>query len=500
MKTHEERLENLFFFAKDVLGYDELTELHLSWFDTLLRHRHLLLLAPPGHYKSTVCTIAYPLFRLTEDNNMRILLVNEVLENSKGFLREIKGHIQQNERFREKFGNWDMTADAWTEERILIPRTQIRKEPSMAVASVLGTVVSVHPDLIVIDDPCSNRNTMTAHQRQKVINWFQRDLLPRLDDGGQILIVMTRWNVDDMAGWIMNNPGFDDWKVINLASEWTDEKNQRHILFPQKFNEKKLDRLKARLGTPAYNCLYLNDPSGQDGAEVKAAWIDSARYDKPPEDLTQFAGMDLAISEKEKGSRSAYCVIGRDKDGTLYVLDSYRDRIHFDEQLKTVKRVCRVHPVRLMLVEANAYESAFVQSLRTDPETRHLPIKAVRTTGDKDARIRGLIPLFENGILRLPRPEAGLWVSHLEEELFHFPNGTKDMLDALWLAIEGVQIQRTEPKIVFAEDESMLPEKREKPSEQEIKDEAATCPVCWHKNVPEAMKCAACGHCLRCAE
>ena len=93
MKDHAERLEDLFFFGREVLGYDQLTELHLSWFDILLKEQFILMLAPVGHLKTTACTIVYPLFRLTEDHNMKILLVNEILDNAKGFLREIKGHL-----------------------------------------------------------------------------------------------------------------------------------------------------------------------------------------------------------------------------------------------------------------------------------------------------------------------------------------------------------------------------------------------------------------------
>ncbi|OGS32969.1 MAG: hypothetical protein A2218_10305 [Elusimicrobia bacterium RIFOXYA2_FULL_53_38] len=452
MKTHEQRLEDLYFFAKEVLGYNQLTALHLSWFDILLREKAILLLAPVGHFKTSACTITYPLFRLTEENNKRILLVNEVLDNAKGFLREIKGHITQNERFRDLYGHWDLTADTWTEDRIQIPRTEIKKEPSIAVASVLGTVVSQHPDLVIIDDPCSNRNTQTPSQRQKVITWFQKDLLPRLDDGGQIIVVMTRWHTEDIAGFIKNTPGFSNWKIIDLAAEHVDESGKQQILFPEKFSPYKLAKLKAQLGTTAYNCLYLNDPSGQEGSDFKAAWIDSGRYDQLPADLSIFAGIDLAISRREGSSRYAYCVIGKDKAGTVYVIDAYRDRIPFNEQLKAAKRVYHMHHPRIITVESNGYQAAFAESLRTDEETRRMPLRTIVATEDKQAKIRGLAPLFENGAIRLPKPCGLSWLTNLEEELLHFPNGSDDMLDALWLAIQGIEMQRTEPRITFASD------------------------------------------------
>src|SRR5258708_323680 len=383
---------------------------------------------------------------------MRILLVNEILDNAKGFLREIKGHLTQSERFRERYGHWDLSADSWTEDRIQIPRTQIRKEPSIAVASVLGTVVSQHPNLIVVDDPCSNRNTQTPHQRLKVITWFLKDLLPRLDDGGQIIVVMTRWHSEDIAGHLKSDPGFANWKVIDLAADWTDEAGQPHILFPEKFTSEKLAKIKSQLGTPAYNLLYRNDPSGQEGADFKLAWIESSRYDHLPEGLTLFAGVDLAIGKHERNSRFAYCVVGLDKAVDGFIGDGYRLRIPFSGALKTAKRIYRVHHPRLIVVETNAYQAAFAESLRTDPETRQLPLRDQNTSGDKLARIRGLAPLFENGVMRMPRSSQGAWVGQMEEELLRFPHGSEDMLDALWLALQAVEMQRIEPKIMYTDD------------------------------------------------
>ena len=86
MRTHAQRLAECFYLGRHILGYDKFTELHLGWFDDLLKHKRLLLVAPPGHLKSTCCTITYPLFRLTEDRNIRIMIVNEILDNAKDFL------------------------------------------------------------------------------------------------------------------------------------------------------------------------------------------------------------------------------------------------------------------------------------------------------------------------------------------------------------------------------------------------------------------------------
>ena len=118
MRSHQQRLTECFYLGKHILGYDKFTALHLDWFDDLLSHKRVLLVAPPGHLKSTCCTITYPLFRLTEDRNLRVMIVNEILDNSKGFLGALKGHLRDTDAFRERYGDWHIDAEKWSEERL----------------------------------------------------------------------------------------------------------------------------------------------------------------------------------------------------------------------------------------------------------------------------------------------------------------------------------------------------------------------------------------------
>ncbi|MBI4676111.1 MAG: hypothetical protein HY748_00845 [Elusimicrobia bacterium] len=451
LSESDRRLWDLFVFARRVLGYEQVTKLHLAWFKALLENQFLLLLAPRGHLKSTVCTTCYPLWRLAQNADLRILIVNETLINARKMLGGIKEHILANERFRERHGAWDMAASKWTEDSVVIPRTRILKEPSLSAGGVLGNLVSLHNDLIILDDPVSNKNSETPHQRQKLLNWFKNVILPALEPDGQLVCVGTRWHDQDLYGHILEDPGFNHWTKIVQAAEWKDENGERRLLLPERFTPGKLDELKGTMGTSSYYCQMLNDVSGQEGSDFKAAWIDSGRYDVRPENLTVYAGIDLAITSGEKGSSFAYCVLGKDKAGVLYVLDAYRDKIAFVEQLMAVKRIKKHHDPAAIMIETNAYQAAFPEALRMDEETRRLPIFTNTTTGDKQARLRGLAPLFQRGDIRLPR-SGGIGVGLLEDELLHFPQGSNDLLDALYFAVQALEEQRLQPRIIFAED------------------------------------------------
>jgi len=443
----QRKLFDLFAFVRDVLQYRDISSLHLSWYKELLEHRFILLISPRGHLKTSAITVGYALWRLAQDPNLRISILNEVLSNAKDILQTIKSHISS-EKFQELYGHWDTLSSMWTAEKILVPRTKVLKEPSVAAAGVLGTIVSQHADLVIIDDPHSEKNSQTPHQRKRILSWFQSTVMPILEPTGQLIVCCTRWHESDLAGHIMSDPGFKNWKVIEQRAEWTDAKGQRQILFPERWSAETLDRYKANMGTIAYRTQMLNDVSGLEGSDFKLEWLTACRYHEKPKDMNVYIGVDLASGSTEAHSKFAYVVLGIPKgEKDAYVLAASKASIQFPEQVKTLKWLCKFYEPTLMGIESNAYQQSMLQVLRVDPETARLPIKGIHTQGDKQRRIRSMAVLFENRAIRLPDN-----LPDLDTDLAHFPLGEDDLLDALWLALESIRNQRMEPRISFVSD------------------------------------------------
>lgn len=405
-------LADLFSFSRDVLGYNLLTGLHLDWFKALIENQFLVLLAPRGHLKSTVSTAAYPLWRLVGNRNLRILIVAETQSIARKLLDAIKQHILLNDVFRRVYGSWDINAARWTEDNITIPRSRVVKEPSITCAGVLGNLVSMHNDLIILDDAVSNNNSYTPGQREKLLDWFTSVILPALEPDGQLVICGTRWHQLDLYNHILTSPGFESWKKIIQRAIWRDEEAKTRLLFPERFSEKKLEEMRRMMGATSFSLQMLNDVAAAESA-FKVEWLRACRYVERPPNMNIYVGVDLASGSKEAHSRFGHVVIGIPRgDRDAYVLAAQREHIMFPEQIRAIKRIHRIWKPTLMAVETNAYQASLLQVLRVDPETARLPIKGITTTGEKRRRIGSLAVLFENGALRLP---DGL--QDLEEEL-----------------------------------------------------------------------------------
>lgn len=191
-------LEDPAFFVTRVLGC-EFTPFHGRWFDFQLANRETLLLAPRGHGKSTVCTVAYSLFRLLRDVNTRILIVSNTAAQAEALAGEVKLQTETNEGLRalfptEKGGVW--RANLFT----LAGRTRICKEASVTSVGVDGAIVSRHYEIIMLDDVVDEENSRTPRGREKLRTWFAKVLLPCLEPGGELHVLGTRYHPRDLYG------------------------------------------------------------------------------------------------------------------------------------------------------------------------------------------------------------------------------------------------------------------------------------------------------------
>jgi len=422
-------------FITEVLGYKVLP-FHREMLEFQLRNKKTLILNFRGSGKTTICTISKALHSLVCNPNIRILLVSKTFTNAMAFLREIKSHIESNERFIEIFGN--LVGDKkWDESEITIRTRKIPyKEATITTIGVEGTVESKHYDMIIIDDMVTEKNSFTAHNREKLATWYYKELLPCLLPDGELHIIGNRFHPEDLYGKFIEND-FKDCHLIFQA-----EKDGK-ALWPEMYPISWLKKKKEEMGLANYLAQYQNDCSIIDGEVFTLR--SCQRIFSVPKNLNYYMGIDLAISLKNYADYFAIVIIGKDED-KYYVVDHWKGKINFHVQTEKIIQYYKKWDCVRAAIEVNSYQKAQYQNLKKYHDIELLP---VFQKYDKMSRMLRLSTKFEAGkVFFLPGNEDVI------EEVTKFPKAKNDdLLDALELAIKAstkgkILSQRDEPGLI----------------------------------------------------
>mgnify|MGYP001818170406 CR=1 FL=1 len=436
--------------AEAVLGY-QVKPFHLSMMRWQFVHPENLQLVFRGAGKSTVCTITKAIHLLMKDPNLRILLASKTSTHAEAFLKEIKAHLEENERLIELFGPYydPRKVNKWDSREIeVLPRTLRAKEASITCIGVEGMVVGKHYDVIISDDLVDEDNSRTKLQRDKVKTWYYKTLDPTLEPPdsevphrGEHHRLGTRYHYDDLYGHLLANELSRATQVIPALDE-----NGR-TPWPEKFPPKWFVAKRQKSGIIIFNSQFQCDTEAMKGEifqydDCKIVTDDNIPFDAK---VRTFMGVDLAISEKSKNDKFAIVVVGKDTSGNYYVLDYFEKQLRFGAQTqKILEYYIKWTPIRCG-IETNAYQDAQYQNLRdTVTAEEHgihgkdLRLKRINTDKDKITRAWKLSPLFEDGRMHFKENQQ-----LLIEHLVLFPNYKyKDLFDALDLAIRASRLKK----------------------------------------------------------
>jgi len=450
---------DLYLFAKKVLGYTLLQEYpHREWARELdIRHRDSLWLEPRYTYKSTIFTKSYPIWRLLEDTNMRILLVNATAENAEAFLSEIVGHFLRNKRLLQvwhaRYDTFPLDArTAKTKSIILNTRTSNFSEPSISTVGALGNLVSAHYDLIIVDDLCNELDRESQSIREKKKRWFQ-DLPSVLSPVGQLVIVGTHWHFDDVYSYIKNelNPQLDEKERYFIQSESCYLDDGKTPRFPHLLSAELLRTLRIKKGIMLFAAQYENKPISSENqkfkleamhtvskAEINLENVEAYGFCDPGLGVTDFSAIITIL--KHKGSWVVFHAdLSLAADSELIdIIVQHHALFHYKSfgieanSLGKAKKDPNYCNFEHVLHEAQAKENLIV------------PYKLVWHTAPKPARIGSIEPFYTNGQLQF----LSTWnqdYPELIKELVQFPLADHDDgPDALAGCVELIQdVDRT---------------------------------------------------------
>lgn len=449
-------LRSLHFFDKYVLGYKDMTSID-DFHGELCRHvqkkahHKVLVLEPRGSLKSSCITIGYSLQSIVKDPNVRILICSEEFLTAKKFLSEIRGQIEKNEVFKSLFGDLK-GLDKWTESEIIVrTRTRERKEPTVTCAGLDVTKVGLHYDIIIVDDPHSEKNITTADQIDKVKKWFKL-LLSLLDPGGKLIVIGTRWHYGDLFGWLIEQERVREEESLKPRFQILVKKAfngpiaalregkydlESDFLWPNRLSPEFLVDTLMDQGPYIFSCQYLNEPVDDESAVFKKSWL---RFygDEPPKGLRIYGAVD-PMRDEEGRDYAVIATVGIDSSWNSHILEIRRGK--WDEN-DTIDQIFRSHSrwkhIKIGF-ESTAWQLSYYKFMKAEMGRRkmRIPIFPLQpsTKLSKRMRIRSMVPYWASGLFLLPGQnylDLKGNMAILVDELLRYPLvNNEDCIDAL---------------------------------------------------------------------
>ena len=402
----------------------------------------LLVMMPPGSAKSTYGSVYFPEYFAGRNPQLSIIAASHTTDLAERFGRRVRNGVDDIQ-FKNLF-NVQLAADSTA-----AGRWGPSHGGEYTAVGVGGSITGRRGDLIVVDDPVRSREDADSDRvREKTWEWWTNDLLTRLKPGGRIVVIMTRWHENDLAGRLLEREP-QRWKVIKLPMIAGDldplgrEPGER--LWKEWFTDAMV--LQAQADPRSWISLYQQEPRPLEGAEFKRTWI--SRYNVAPKKMNKVILVDpagdpnkTATTKRKKSDRTVMWVVGLASDGNAYLLDGVVDRLGLTQRADKLFELHKKH--KPMQVRYERYGMmGDIAHIQHEMEQRQYRFKIHEVAGavEKNARIRRLIPWFEGGRMWFPQQlkytdqqdvDRDLVQDLIEVEYSTFPVGRyDDGMDAL---------------------------------------------------------------------
>lgn len=394
----------------------------------------LMVFMPPRHGKSEIVSKKFPAWYLGRNPDKEIILSSYAADLAYDFSRIARDTLAERgpELWQVQVASGSSAVGRWGVEGT---------RGGCVAAGVGGPITGRGANVGIVDDPFKNaEEAASATIRDKVWEWYRSTFRTRLAPGGAIVLVMTRWHEDDLAGRLIAEmqSGGEQWTVIEMQAEAeAGDPLGRAIgetLWPEHgFDRAWAEATKRAVGSYFWQALYQQRPSAPEGELLKRNWWKRYAVMPPP------AWFDEIIQSWDmtfKDSLSSDYVVGQvwgRKGADRYLLDQVRARLDFPASLAAVRTMAARWPTaRAILIEDKANGPAIIATLR-----REIPgLIPVEPQGSKAARVSAVSPQIEAGNVYLPDPTLAAWVGDFIEECAAFPNGAHDdQVDAMSQAL-----------------------------------------------------------------
>ncbi len=431
----------------------------------------LIISEPPRHGKTEQVSRLFPAYLLGRLPDSRVIVTSYGADLAQDDSRAIREYLV-GDRYQAVFGEQSAVDEAVD----LAQDARARANWNLAAphrggvvaAGVGGGITGKGAHLLIVDDPFKNRDEAESEPyRKRVKSWWTSSAYTRLEDGAAVVITHTRWNRDDLAGYLLQqmvqDPLMaDQYTVLFLPAVALEEEEycrdeaeylknlERGIyipqrdplgrapgeaLWPEKYTAENLAKIRANVLDFEFTCLYQQMPRPESGGFFDEK--DLVIVDRAPEGLLWFRYVDLALGKTKTADWNTTVATALDPStGIVY----YRDllRVHelsdFEAQLvEWIKADSEIGTI--WGFEDVSFQELFMLDLLKKPELANKNILPVAPVGDKVSRARPLQMRARQGKVRLVR---GPWTQQFINEFLGFPAGKHD--DVVDTASMGLQM------------------------------------------------------------
>ena len=389
--------------------------------------KRLIVNMPPRHTKSEFASYLLPAWFIGRDPSRKVIQTAHTAELAVGFGRKVRNLVGR-EDFQSAFPGVKLRQDSKA-----AGRWNTNEEGEYFAIGVGGAVTGKGAALLIIDDPHSEQEAKSPDPAvfDPVYEWYTSGPRQRLQPGGAIVVVMTRWHQRDLTGQLLKashqRDGSDEWEIIQLPAILP----SGNSLWPEYWSKNELERLKAELPAAKWSAQYQQDPTAEEQARVKRDWWRNWEGDEPPSCEFVIQSWDTAFLKTQRSDYSACTTWGvfyhPDDEGgdaaNIILLDAFKDRMEFPELKKVAQKAYNQWKPDACIVEAKAAGSPLIFELRQMgiPVSDFTPSRG----NDKIARVNAVSDLFASGIVWAPNKN---WAEEVMEEFASFPVGEHDDL------------------------------------------------------------------------
>jgi len=388
--------------------------------------KRLIINMPPRHTKSEFASYMLPAWFLGKYPNKKIIQCSNTAELAVGFGRKVR-NLVGSEQYAKIFPDVSLRSDSKA-----AGRWSTNANGEYFAIGVGGTVTGKGADLLIIDDPHSEQEAAIASTNpevyDKVYEWYSSGPRQRLQPGGSIIVVMTRWAKKDLTGRIIKSSVEKDgdvWETIDFPAILPSGR----ALWPEFWDIKELEVLKEELPISKWQAQYQQQPTSEEGALVKREWWRIWEQDYPPRCEFVIQSWDTAFTKNERSDYSACTTWGvfykdeNENDPNIILLDAYKARLEFPELKEKAFDMYREFAPDAFIVEGKASGLPLIGELRR----MGIPVSEFTPTrgNDKIARLNSVTDLFASGKVWAPEKR---WAEEVIEEMASFPNSDHDDL------------------------------------------------------------------------